>query len=118
MSLPELTERQQDVVALLMRGFSTERIARELFISVATVRNHLGSAMTKTGAHSRVELVALASGGLVRVRQPSERILEFLDAAGVPVTDEQRRVLMDQFTCRHVCAVHPAVDRGGATIPG
>lgn len=99
---------------MLLRGAQTEVIASELYMAAGTVRNHIQSMMRKTQTHSRVELVAWASGGLpvqpMAPVQPSTRILEFLEAEGLDVTAEQRRVLEQKFSCDHECPVHPLVE--------
>jgi DNA-binding NarL/FixJ family response regulator len=56
-----LTRREIEVLQLLAEGFSTERIATELFISIHTVRNHVSKILTKLGAHSKLEAVAIAT---------------------------------------------------------
>jgi PAS domain S-box-containing protein len=57
---PELTPRQAEVLRLLARGRSTTGIARELHVSVETVRNHIRHVLRALGAHSRLEAVAIA----------------------------------------------------------
>jgi PAS domain S-box-containing protein len=57
---PHLTPRQTEVLALLERGRSTEGIARELHLSVETVRNHIRHILRALGVHSRLEAVALS----------------------------------------------------------
>ena len=56
-----LTARELEVLQLLARGFSTETIADRLFISANTVRNHVSKILTKLGAHSKLEAVAIAT---------------------------------------------------------
>jgi two-component system nitrate/nitrite response regulator NarL len=46
---------------MLATGKSTAALARELFVAEATARNHVQSVMTKLGAHSRLEAVAIAT---------------------------------------------------------
>jgi PAS domain S-box-containing protein len=57
-----LTPRQSQVLELLERGRSTSQIAEELHLSTETVRNHIRRVLRATGAHSRLEAVAIANG--------------------------------------------------------
>ena len=57
---PVLTARQLEVLALLAEGLTSEAIAAQLVISVATVRNHVTAILRELGAHSRLEAVAEA----------------------------------------------------------
>jgi PAS domain S-box-containing protein len=58
----KLTPRQAEVLDLLERGRSTAQIAAELSLSTETVRNHIRRVLRATGAHSRLEAVAIANG--------------------------------------------------------
>jgi PAS domain S-box-containing protein len=58
----DLTPRQGQVLELLERGRSTAQIAEELHLSTETVRNHIRRVLRATGAHSRLEAVAIANG--------------------------------------------------------
>ncbi|MHB1210040.1 MAG: response regulator [Acidimicrobiales bacterium] len=60
-SVEWLTARELEVLRLLAKGHSTEGIASQLFISVNTVRNHVGRILNKLGAHSKLEAVAIAA---------------------------------------------------------
>ncbi len=59
-SLDELTDREREMVAWVATGRSNDEIARELVLSPATVRTHVGRAMVKLRAHSRAQLVVIA----------------------------------------------------------
>lgn len=45
----------------MVAGRNTRTAADELHVSVATVRNHVQSILTKMGVHSRLEAVAVAA---------------------------------------------------------
>jgi two-component system response regulator DesR len=57
-----LTARETDVLRAARGGAAVSGIARQLFLSEGTVRNHLSSAIGKTGAANRTEAVAIAEG--------------------------------------------------------
>ena len=64
--LPELTDREREVVALVAGGLSNEEIADELIMSPATARTHVSRAMGKLNARDRAQLVVFAyESGLV-----------------------------------------------------
>lgn len=56
-----LTRRERDVLALLIRGYSTKAIANELNISARTVDDHRAQISSKTGANSLAKLIALSA---------------------------------------------------------
>jgi len=58
--LDVLTPREREVLQLLTEGLDGAAIAERLFLSQATVRNHIQHILAKLGVHSRVEAVALA----------------------------------------------------------
>jgi DNA-binding CsgD family transcriptional regulator len=55
-----LSPRELEVVKLAARGLTNAEIATGLFISIGTVKTHLGSVQTKLGARNRVEIAAWA----------------------------------------------------------
>lgn len=57
---PLLTERQLQVLRLMAHGHTTREIARELRISVGTVRNHCGKILQALQAHTRLQAVDAA----------------------------------------------------------
>lgn len=63
----QLTEREHDVLALLVQGASSQEIMRELNVSRNTVRTHIQNILTKLQVHSRLEAAAFAvRHGIVR----------------------------------------------------
>jgi len=59
-AVSELTPRELAVLALLGRGQSNKRIARELDLSEATVKVHVRHIMRKVGATNRTQVALLA----------------------------------------------------------
>ena len=65
--IDDLTAREREVVGLIASGLSNEEIARQIYISLSTVKTHATRAMTKLGARDRAQLVVFAyQAGLVR----------------------------------------------------
>jgi len=59
-----LTERQSEVLDLLMHGMSNKVICRELDIAEPTVKNHVGAILKALGAKNRTEAVVEAAAQL------------------------------------------------------
>ncbi len=55
-----LTARELEIVEAIAAGDSNNEIARQLSISLHTVKHHLSSVFTKTGTTTRLELAVLA----------------------------------------------------------
>jgi DNA-binding CsgD family transcriptional regulator len=78
--LGSLSAKQWEVLSRLLQGKRVRTIAREMFISESTVRNHLSAIFERFGVHSQAELLALlrnsaatpapAPGGSAREPQP------------------------------------------------
>jgi DNA-binding NarL/FixJ family response regulator len=60
-SLPQLTPREREVLALMASAADAERISAELKISVNTARGYIQNILEKVGAHSRLEAVVRAT---------------------------------------------------------
>ena len=58
--IPDLTPRQKDVLAYLVRGFTDRDIARQFGIRQDGVNDHVSAILQKLGASNRAEAVAIA----------------------------------------------------------
>jgi len=56
----DLTEREREVLALMVEGLNNTQIAGRLTISPSTVKSHVSNILSKFGVASRTEAVALA----------------------------------------------------------
>jgi len=59
-SATTITEREVEVLELLSRGLGNREMAKELFVSEATVKSHLSHIYTKLGVDTRAGAVAAA----------------------------------------------------------
>ncbi|HLX47026.1 MAG TPA: response regulator transcription factor [Streptosporangiaceae bacterium] len=57
---PKLTDREMEVLKLVAKGMNNRDIAKELFISENTVKNHVRNILEKLQIHSRMEAVMIA----------------------------------------------------------
>lgn len=70
--LSGLNRREQQVLQMLAAGLETRVIAQELGITVNTCRGYVKGVLTKLGAHSQLEAVAIAMRhGLIKVPSAS-----------------------------------------------
>jgi two-component system nitrate/nitrite response regulator NarL len=60
--LTTLSNRERDVFDLLVDGLRVSQIAKALFISEQTIRNHLKSIFGKLDVHSQAELLSKGRG--------------------------------------------------------
>lgn len=57
---PELTDREREVLDLIARGDNNESIARRLYVSPKTVRNHVSNILTKLQVADRAQAIVRA----------------------------------------------------------
>ena len=60
MPAPRLTEREMEVLKLVAQGLNNRDIAKKLYISENTVKNHIRNILEKLHLHSRMEAVVYA----------------------------------------------------------
>lgn len=58
----KITQREEEIMKLILRGSSNKEIAFALGISLKTVKNHIYNLFQKCGIRSRIELILLISG--------------------------------------------------------
>ena len=56
----DLTEREREVLNLVVQGQSNQQIAEAMVISIATVKAHVSNILSKLGVTSRAEAIAYA----------------------------------------------------------
>ena len=56
----DLTEREREVLALMVEGLNNTQIAGRLTVSPSTIKSHVSNVLSKLGVASRTEAVALA----------------------------------------------------------
>lgn len=68
-----LSKREREVAHLIARGLTNKQIARELFVTEQTIKNHAMRIYDKLNLRSRVDLVlSFARAGILP--EPSEEI--------------------------------------------
>jgi len=56
----DLTEREREVLALMIEGLNNTQIAGKLTVSPSTIKSHVSNILSKLGVGSRTEAVSLA----------------------------------------------------------
>ena len=59
-TFPELTDREEEILSLVAQGKSNQEIARQLFVSLKTVRNHVSNILLKLQVADRAQAVIRA----------------------------------------------------------
>lgn len=85
-----LTERERQVLELILRAKPNREIAAQLGIEERTVKAYVARLMRKTGAENRIELSMRALNGALLSAAPASEAAEALgeQAGGVMVTQE------------------------------
>ena len=90
--LNELSPREKEIVARIAGGQSTRQMAFAMNITVGTVRTYVKNVLAKLGAHSRLQLAALASQDDFLINH--EPVGDFLDQVGEPIIWPRRGSLL------------------------
>ena len=56
---PSFTQRQREIIEMMMLGLANKEIAARLFVTESTVKSHLSAVFVKLGVRSRTEAVAI-----------------------------------------------------------
>jgi two-component system nitrate/nitrite response regulator NarL len=71
---PLLTPRETEVLHQVAAGLQNKEVARNLGLSLATVRNHVHNILVKLGVHSKLEAVSLSfRNGWIPEAEPTPR---------------------------------------------
>ena len=58
--MQKLTEREITILKLIMQGYANNQISKKIFISIHTVKAHIGSIIRKLDAKNRTNAVYIA----------------------------------------------------------
>lgn len=65
-----LTDREYEILKLIVEGYSNPEIATKLYVSTHTIKAHIATIYDKTGIHSRVILAVRAIKlGIINVKK-------------------------------------------------
>ena len=83
--LHELSPREREIVARIVGGQSTREMSGAMNITVDTVRTYVKNVLAKCGAHSRLQLAALASReGLLIDQAPAGNVFALAGRTAYP----------------------------------
>jgi DNA-binding NarL/FixJ family response regulator len=96
--LSELSPREREILARIVGGQNTRQMSLAMNITVDTVRTYVKNVLAKLGAHSRLQLAALATrDGLLIDQIPATAVLPF---AGEPISRSHGGSLQERIRVR------------------
>ncbi|GAA3785036.1 response regulator [Streptomyces phyllanthi] len=67
--LPDLTDREREILALIGEGLTNRQIGQRLYLAEKTVKNHISRLLAKLGVERRVQAAVIASQAQDRLKQ-------------------------------------------------
>jgi DNA-binding NarL/FixJ family response regulator len=83
-ALPALSRREREVAGLVAGGLSNKKIARKLFLSVATVKDHVHRILVKSSLPNRAAIAAAWCKGEGILTAGTAENIPSLDGIGTP----------------------------------
>ncbi|GAA4882752.1 response regulator [Kitasatospora sp. NPDC048365] len=74
-ALPELTEREREVLALVGEGLTNRQIGERLYLAEKTVKNHVSRLLAKLGVERRVQAAVIATEVLAAPERAPVRLV-------------------------------------------
>ena len=127
-AFPELTEREEEILSPVAQGKTNQQIAKELFVSLKTVRNHVSNIFLKLQVADRAQAVirareaGLGQKNLAEIRSSPGPMSE--DFSGISgscdvaslnplIHNGNERYLVVAFRCRRSVAMPPTAIAAG-----
>ncbi|MGW6548140.1 response regulator [Streptomyces massasporeus] len=70
-TLPGLTDREREILALIGEGLTNRQIGQRLYLAEKTVKNHISRLLAKLGVERRIQAAVIATEARDRLRQKS-----------------------------------------------
>ncbi|TPQ24172.1 response regulator [Streptomyces sporangiiformans] len=67
--LPNLTDREREILALIGEGLTNRQIGQRLYLAEKTVKNHISRLLAKLGVERRIQAAVIASQAQDRLKQ-------------------------------------------------
>ena len=75
-ALPQLTEREREILVLIGEGLTNRQIGQRLYLAEKTVKNHISRLLAKLGVERRIQAAVVATQEHDRLARDERRIAE------------------------------------------